>query len=442
MPQVFKHGLDKLPDDVLMRILESGYKATHDGRLVPIKLSHVCKRFRRVALATPLLWSTFTNAQREDEQEEMLRRAGAVDLTFLFNNNHARTGQEAQPFNKFLQFFLSLAPRCKAFAYTQLGDFNDDDDLEQKELSRLTNGMSLPRLESLTVHVWGKDGFRTSDTTTGLSFYRTWKVPSLKEFIGSNAIPRFANTVNMESSEILFRDARYRSLNLREFLQSIQAQRLPLLQSLSLTLENVVHSNTQTPYPHITLSSLTDLKVEFFDVQAAVATEIFACLTLPVLNRLAVEFWTSEKEDTAAQIQAYIPAYQSCPVLQNVAIEIRGSIRPDCNVLRPLLTRLPQVHNLDLSLPRYTSRQGIFGGFDRAPSVQTNLRTLKVTVNMFLDGDSDPLQRHLRSLSGTRKLDRIEINFLCDASDWKFEVRSGLKHLNVAENIKVTSNLV
>lgn len=82
----------KLPDEVLGEILENA-----SSRCVAraFRLSHVCQRFHRVALAFPRLWSTFSNLQSEEERDVALKRSSAAGVIIMIHRlkleeNHLR----------------------------------------------------------------------------------------------------------------------------------------------------------------------------------------------------------------------------------------------------------------------------------------------------------------------------------------------------------------
>ncbi|TDL13653.1 hypothetical protein BD410DRAFT_387247 [Rickenella mellea] len=56
IPLAFQDGVKHLPDEILMCIFEFGHQATSSTKF-SFDVSHVCRRFRDIALVTPRLWA-------------------------------------------------------------------------------------------------------------------------------------------------------------------------------------------------------------------------------------------------------------------------------------------------------------------------------------------------------------------------------------------------
>ncbi|TDL21026.1 hypothetical protein BD410DRAFT_840751 [Rickenella mellea] len=79
------------PDEKLVEIFE--WKNTYDGEdnNRSIHMSHVNKRFRRVALQSPRLWFVVHNGQNADERNTFLSRSRAAQLVVSLNEGQGRT---------------------------------------------------------------------------------------------------------------------------------------------------------------------------------------------------------------------------------------------------------------------------------------------------------------------------------------------------------------
>ncbi|TDL17292.1 hypothetical protein BD410DRAFT_553799 [Rickenella mellea] len=55
-PLVLSDGLSRLPDEILANVFEMGHNLSDDYKF-SLTMSHVCHRFRAVALRIPLLWA-------------------------------------------------------------------------------------------------------------------------------------------------------------------------------------------------------------------------------------------------------------------------------------------------------------------------------------------------------------------------------------------------
>ncbi|TDL13571.1 hypothetical protein BD410DRAFT_399393 [Rickenella mellea] len=87
-PLVLEDGIKRLPDDVLAIIFEMGCHFNEDDLYqFAVCVSHVSHRFRGVALATPLLWTTIQDSYGENEIREFISRSGQLDLHIKRPNN-------------------------------------------------------------------------------------------------------------------------------------------------------------------------------------------------------------------------------------------------------------------------------------------------------------------------------------------------------------------
>lgn len=256
-PQILGHGLDSLPDTVLMFIFELGRNTEdkYEGWLESVRLSHVNKRFRRVALSTPRLWSTFTITQPAAAREVLLQRSRAVDLMVFINSSFLVTKLKIQPFTNFLEFVIPLAPRCMRFEYAQVGEIDEVDESEKADLLRLMDKIYFPRLTHLSVEYWGPD--RRVRATRKPDFYRNWRMPSLQQFVAFNAVPAAATPLNIVSCNITIHSEDDEPVDLLILTQSIRADHLPSLQIFSLSLRNVLSQDSEVTLPQLTLPSST-----------------------------------------------------------------------------------------------------------------------------------------------------------------------------------------
>ncbi|TDL17486.1 hypothetical protein BD410DRAFT_794319 [Rickenella mellea] len=78
--------MQRLPDDVLREVFEAGLAMPYifpclPASGYPIRLTHVCRRFRLVAFSTPRLWTKLENDFPPDQLHAYIRRSRAADLT-------------------------------------------------------------------------------------------------------------------------------------------------------------------------------------------------------------------------------------------------------------------------------------------------------------------------------------------------------------------------
>ncbi|TDL21214.1 hypothetical protein BD410DRAFT_308329 [Rickenella mellea] len=80
-PFVLEEGIKRLPNEVLAVIFEMAHYLDGEGPVqFALCVSHVSRRFRNVALATPLLWTTIHDSFGENQIREFISRSGRLDL--------------------------------------------------------------------------------------------------------------------------------------------------------------------------------------------------------------------------------------------------------------------------------------------------------------------------------------------------------------------------
>ncbi|TDL21215.1 hypothetical protein BD410DRAFT_308218 [Rickenella mellea] len=86
-PLVLEDGIKRLPDDVLAIIFEITRQFSGDSPgQISVCLSHVSRRFRHVALATPSLWTTIHDSYWGSQIREFISRSGCLDLDVKMHN--------------------------------------------------------------------------------------------------------------------------------------------------------------------------------------------------------------------------------------------------------------------------------------------------------------------------------------------------------------------
>ena len=85
--------ISQLPTEILIHILSLlRLDDRYGGDLSRLKATHVCRRWREVALACPHLWSEVTSIRRLNGILELIRRAKNVDLTLNIDQIFPTTG--------------------------------------------------------------------------------------------------------------------------------------------------------------------------------------------------------------------------------------------------------------------------------------------------------------------------------------------------------------
>ncbi|TDL21204.1 hypothetical protein BD410DRAFT_308135 [Rickenella mellea] len=131
---VLEDGINRLPNEILAIVFEmTRHFSGNSQNQFPVCVSHVSRRFRRVALATPSLWTTIHDSYRENQIREFISRSGQLDLEIKM---HSDSGIEF-----FLIVVKDTSHRWSSF------DIIDDDTEDLMVQLGITD---LPRLRHLT----------------------------------------------------------------------------------------------------------------------------------------------------------------------------------------------------------------------------------------------------------------------------------------------------
>ncbi|TDL14907.1 hypothetical protein BD410DRAFT_155278 [Rickenella mellea] len=182
-PLVLEDGIQRIPDEILAHVFEAGHQMSAHSQFA-LRLSHVCGRFRRVSLRTPLLWTRLSSEHPSDQTEAYLTRSGQMDLQVTLSDH---PGDE---FRSSLQLMGTHSDR-----WSRLLLLMDPDDQEIFEEVGLAH---FPRLRSIFYH--------GNVEPTGLQ----WAMPSLSQFEGfCSPFPlavSFSFLLQLTSMEICFKD--------------------------------------------------------------------------------------------------------------------------------------------------------------------------------------------------------------------------------------------
>ncbi|TDL21217.1 hypothetical protein BD410DRAFT_804406 [Rickenella mellea] len=133
-PLVLEDGIKRLPDEILAIIFEMT-RHVNGSQPYPfaVCLSHVSRRFRRIALATPSLWTTIHDTYDDSQIQVFISRSGRLDLDIKIRSGW---GMES-----FLEVLKGTTHRWSSF------DLIDDD---TEYLLEDLGMMDLPRLRFLS----------------------------------------------------------------------------------------------------------------------------------------------------------------------------------------------------------------------------------------------------------------------------------------------------
>jgi hypothetical protein len=147
IPKQMRKTIFSLPNEILAAIFEVAQHIDKKSRAVSevpheeVVFSHVCQRWRGVAVATPLLWTTIESSARGSREAYLERsKAAPIDVFLHLQWFHTRTGDD----HKFIEAILSQAWRWRRLSISG--------NLDYTTLAML-HDLSAPCLQSVTVSV-------------------------------------------------------------------------------------------------------------------------------------------------------------------------------------------------------------------------------------------------------------------------------------------------
>ncbi len=144
-------GFASLPDELLALIFKFATHHEQEGTRHASWLSHVSRRFRRIALGDRSLWSTqflWYDSTKENIERCIHRSGNDSDLHIVVNDNHTI---KFSPFNDCMDTCIAFSSRWRSL--TLVGDWNEsdsDNDLtEMLEIFIRHRHLVLPRLREI-----------------------------------------------------------------------------------------------------------------------------------------------------------------------------------------------------------------------------------------------------------------------------------------------------
>ena len=284
--------LQRLPDDILQDIVEHLYGAGC-GSTYHVIFSHVCRKFRQIALDMPTLWSIIDSHMTEDTAELYLKRSKAADLTIRLANLRHRRDVVAK-LDRFLNLVSQESSRWAHF------EFNPIDIPFWREtltvVLKHVENKPVPRLKHLAVHLPQQYSwlFADSDVPNALlQFYSTWTTPRLDRLEMSNSIPNSHMGTTLVSCNLHLASTidfihEWNINDLHSFLSSCH-----MLQELRLRLESLAAS--PTPLDVIHLNALQSYAVFVLSDRLSNSfLQLTSVLHMPNLSRWSVKIKLDE----------------------------------------------------------------------------------------------------------------------------------------------------
>lgn len=195
-----RKGFKSLPDELLLPIFKQAFHSLGSKYInIPSvrsndfvkRASQVCRRFRRIALNCPELWSTIHSSQPKDEVATFVRRSQTLPLTILiYGKDHTRFGSDMSE-EDLRAFMEALAPCQDRWAEMRITS-TPSRTISQLMTEVQTHIVYLPRLTRLHLHryKWDTEFDERCDIAA-------WHAPNLQLFQGAGVVP-----INFEGSAL------------------------------------------------------------------------------------------------------------------------------------------------------------------------------------------------------------------------------------------------
>lgn len=177
-------GVEALPVELLMTIVEEAYRSTTVGRREPlaVNLSHVSKRFRGISLSLPEVWTELNAGRHTLVLRKFLSRSGDADFTLCCDT---------------LLGLVAAAPVImpQQSRLTGLRVFSELDGTHDEIQARVVAGcrdMELTALDTLCIHYADSRPLELKmreDFSNPVLFYTSWSLPMLRHLKAENVFP-------------------------------------------------------------------------------------------------------------------------------------------------------------------------------------------------------------------------------------------------------------
>ncbi|KLO15274.1 hypothetical protein SCHPADRAFT_902563 [Schizopora paradoxa] len=297
-----RNAFRALPDDVVAIVFEHACDGDRSSATAG-SLSRVSRRFRRISLALPSLWSELSSKDSLGINRMRYHRTGAVGFGVHLWCRQDPKNEETHPcgadrVRKLFSFSLS-----KAFHLRHLHFYlNPANECSRKLLERLNTAyeyVSLPVLETLSLQL-----VNCKAENPIVQFYKAWHMPSLRRVESTVVIPALGAELCAQLTScrlVLNHDDSGSWSDPAPFFSFLQA--LTSLQDLDIILDRtfLFRSSEAEPGTTKTLPKLTSLTLHTGHNCDVIGREFFKFLgPCPKLKRLSVDanlsYYESEQD--------------------------------------------------------------------------------------------------------------------------------------------------
>lgn len=415
---IFDRGMASLPAELLARILELSLEnGSEEDKLVPSKLarietltfSHVCRRFRGIAVSLPKVWNTVSNRMRLEAVQTCLSRSADSNL---------RVGLElakasATSCSDFLAVVAPESHRWERFdVKLDLSRVTQEDFSDMRAALASCGVLKVPSLRNLTI-VANEPPLATLSAldAAAIQFYNSCNLPSLERLSALNFIPRLplgGACLKSCTIELYHRDNLPWDIALvSQFLVDC-----PELEDLILHLRSE---------DLLTLEPISEMhlpRLKSFDFCAPVhqgTTPIHRFmrkLIIPSVSSMTIEFDLYDRDLEDDWIRHFFPGSNQYDHLTNLSIQLCWMFYLADDAIERILTRFPSVRNLSIEAPNYQ------GPDANAKGGLPALKTLRLkNCNSFDSFELRNLLARLRAVPGGDEFEKLVVEGCWDIEE-------------------------
>lgn len=342
-PLALRIGLSNIPDEILMRILESACEYQRDTS----NLACVCRRFHAVLLACPRLWSNVSDVMRDEQLEMWLNwsRRSLLDVMLQFGD------MDTQTHTGTLEVLKRSSERWGSLSV----HYKDGKEWPNILANFQTcSGLTLPSLESLMLSsdfMDVQDEVRPGLAEEDIHFYRSCIMPNLRDLETLNFEPLpLLSGATLRSCRFAYvgEHTTHSFTRLFEFLAAC-TQLTELVIELSLSNWDDVPSGDP-----VELHTLEILKLAYDGRSAEDVHTLVQHLHIPNITEmwLRLDFDSDEGScsNVSRHLEATFPAENSFPLIKDIRVNIRSL--PRASPLDIFFTRFPALENLTIEAPQ------------------------------------------------------------------------------------------
>lgn len=315
-PVIFKYSkaFASLPDELLLLIFQFAALSSSDETKHAVRISHVSRKFRAIALGEHRFWTTLHTSAKKDELDTFLSRSGQDtdlrDVVYINTNRFI--------LKDFMDVCCSTAPRWKSLAVVEAAGMRSFGPTANSVLEIMDRRYDLHFLRLHELHVDGSLDLEEMDEhgVQGGRFKPAWFSPNLRilrcKYFLPLPSPAFSSLSSLATSIYISDDYRDR---LREFYSFLYST--PTITELDFQISGVCgdveHVNMEPPE----FGQITSFKFSLpsFDVgtdNSGFVASLMKTLLLPNLDHLclSVDFRAIEimdgklSEDRSAELLA------------------------------------------------------------------------------------------------------------------------------------------